>query len=124
MRVLMLGQDDELTSYRVHAMEGAGLEVIHPSSRKEALAAIAQGRYDVAVLSYTVASDTAHEFAELIRQNCPKCPLVAITESPWEDSKLEPDETVVGKEGPEALIEAVQRATRKQVDGGRLRRVK
>lgn len=115
----MIGQDDELTAYRVHAMQGAGLHVIHPNTRREALRVVAQEQFDVAILSYTVESEMAHEFAELIRQNCPKCPIIAITESPWEDSKLQPDETIVGKEGPEALIEAVRRATKRG-----LRRVK
>ena len=119
MRVLMLGQNNELTAYRVHAMESAGLEVIHPSSRAEAAEVIHNQRFDVAVLSYTLSSDTASELADLIRQSCPHCPLVAITGSPWRDSKLQPDQSIVGSEGPEALIAAVRR-----VSGQRLRRIK
>src|SRR5690242_3648996 len=60
MRVLMNGQDDELTAYRVHTMQGAGLHVNQPNTRREALRVVAQEQFDVAILSYTVESEMAH----------------------------------------------------------------
>ena len=119
MIVLLLGQDPDLSSYRVQVLKAAGFEVISPNSRKEAVYAIENRPFDVAVLSYTLPNEMAQEFADLLHQNCPACPLIAISESAWEDSRIAPDDTVVGHEGPDALLDAVRRAS-----GQRLRRVK
>ena len=119
MTVLLLGEHQELSLYRVQALEAEGFRVISPASRNAALRAIKERQYDAAVLSYTLSNDTAQELAELVRESCPTCPLIAITESPWADTKIQPDDSVVGKEGPQALVEALRRASRQG-----LRRIK
>ncbi len=115
VRVLLLGRNPELSAYRIEALEAAGFEVLAPTSRHEAERAILAGAYDVALLSYSLSNETAQELAELIRQSCPRCGIVAISETGWEDSKIAPDEIVVGSEGPQALIAAVRRAVAKKI---------
>jgi DNA-binding response OmpR family regulator len=117
--VLLLGRHQELSAYRIEALEAAGFHVLSPISKQDAVQAITDGHYDVALLSYSLTNEQAQEFAELIRQNCPQCPLVVISETGWDDSKIQPDETVVGREGPQGLIEAIHRAMAK-----RIRRIK
>jgi hypothetical protein len=103
----------------VESMEHAGFNVMFPSNKQQATAAIDKGSFQAAVLSYSLSSDTAQEFAELIRQRCPDCRLIVISSTGWEDSKIEPDETVQAADGPEAMITALKRVQSKG-----LRRVK
>ena len=119
MTVLLLGTDQELTLYRVQALEAAGIRVLHPRGKQEAIRLIDKADFDVAVLSYTLPNEAAVEFAELIRQQCAGCPLIAIAHSPWDDTKISPNEVVVGSEGPQALVEAIRR-----IGGQKLWRVK
>lgn len=115
MRILLLGRHQELNAYRIEALEAAGFQVIAPANRRDAVRTILAAEYDVALLSYSLSNDTAQEFADLVRQSCSHCPIVAISETGWEDSKIKPDETVVGSEGPQGLIEAIQRAAAKKI---------
>lgn len=115
VRVLLLGRHTELSAYRIEALEGAGFHVVSPPNRRDALQAIASGDYDVALLSYSLSNELAHEFADLVRQNCPQCPIVAISQNGWDDSKIQPDELVVGSEGPQGLIEALHRAATRKI---------
>ena len=115
MRVLLLGRHQELSAYRIEALESAGFHVIAPSNRRDAVRAILVGDYEVALLSYSLSNESAQEFADLIRQSCSRCPIVAISETGWDDSKIKPDETVVGGEGPQGLIEAIRRAAAKKI---------
>jgi hypothetical protein len=74
---------------------------------------IPRGGFDIAVLTYTLSSDVVEELAEEIRQNCPDCPLIAISDSERIDKKIFPDQTVLAREGPAALIAALRRVTRR-----------
>jgi len=53
------------------------------------------------------------EFAELLREYCPDCPLVAISDSGRIDREIGPEEMVNADEGPEGLIAALRRVTRR-----------
>jgi len=119
MTILLLGRHQELSAYRMRALESAGFRVLAPASKNDALSAIESNNFNVALLSYSLPDDTAQELAELIRQRCPQCPIVAIAEHGWDDTRLRPDEVVVGSEGPDALVEAIRRTSR-----SRMRRVK
>jgi len=115
VRVLLLGRHPELSAYRIEVLEAAGFEVLAPTARHEAERAVLAGEYDVALLSYSLSNETAQELAELVRQSCPQCGIVAISETGWDDSKIAPDETVVGSEGPQALIAAIRRAASRKI---------
>ena len=115
MRVLLLGQNQELSLFRVDALEKAGFRVVHPQTKPQAVRAIEEGGFDVAILSYTLSDETVHELAELIRQRCPQCPLIAISRTGWDDSKIRPDDTILANEGPRAMLEAVERANKKGI---------
>jgi CheY-like chemotaxis protein len=115
MRVLLLGQNRELSLLRVSALENAGLTVINPETKSKAVQAIEQGDFDVAILSYTLSDETVQELSELIRQRCPQCPLIAISQTGWDDPKIRPDETILADDGPVAMLEALQRAHKKGI---------
>jgi CheY-like chemotaxis protein len=108
-RVLLLGKQKELALYRAAVLRDRGFEVKAPTELNEAIAEIASGGYDVAVLSYTLSSDEVERLAELVRQSCPDCPLVTISTTGRTDRRVNPDETVLADEGPPGLIRVLQR---------------
>ena len=63
----------------------------------------------MAVLSYTLSNDEVQRMAELVRQACPDCPLVTISQTGRLDTKVNPDETVLADDGPAALIRLLVR---------------
>ena len=112
-RLLLLGRIRELALYRAEVLRGEGFTVLTPFSREEAIAAIRRGNYDVAILTYTLSSETVQALAELIREYCPDCPVVAISNVKKEDREINPDEIVLADDGPRALIAALRRLTRR-----------
>ena len=113
MTVLLLASQRELGLFRIHALEGAGFHVLFPAGHEEARKAIQAGGFNVVLLSYSIADKFAREFMDLIRQTCPACPVVAISKDPWNDTKLQPDATVLADQGPEAMVEAVKNVTQR-----------
>jgi CheY-like chemotaxis protein len=114
MTVLLLGRQTKPGLLQAEMLRNAGIEVIFPSSRREALAAISRGNFDVAVLPYSLSTDTTVELAELLRQRCPACPLVVIANTDEYDPKISPEAVVLVTEGPEALVAAVRRLGKPQ----------
>ena len=113
-RVLLLGRIRELALYRAEVLRAHGYRVITPATKEDALRTIRSGNFDVAVLTYTLPNELVEEFAQLIREYCPYCPLLAITDSNRIDRRISPNETVIADEGPAALIAALHRVTRSQ----------
>jgi hypothetical protein len=110
--VLILGHIRELALYRAEVLRAHGFSVATPRTEDEMKAAIRRGSFDVAVLSYTLPSDTVEEMAELMREYCRDCALVAITDTGRVDRKISPDAVVLADDGPGALIEALHKITR------------
>lgn len=108
-RVLMLGRLRELALYRAEVLHHHGFEVSAPATEAEAVSAIEQGNFDVAILSYTLPDSAVHQFAELIRQRCPDAPILAIAQSTQYDRRIEPDSVVLGDKGPSELVAALHR---------------
>jgi len=108
VRVLIFGRIRELALYRAEVLRTRGFSVIVPTTREQAREAIDQGEFDVAVLTYTLSNETVEELSELLRQKCPTCPLITITESHKIDGKIRPDRIVLADEGPESLIKALK----------------
>ena len=121
MRVLMLGQHLELGWYRSEFLRAQGYEVVFPENKKEAVAAVHEGKFDVVLLSYSLSHNTSQELLEIVDQTCPECPVIAITENRWEDRHLNPAHTVLVSEGPEGLLDALKKVAH---HGNGLRRVK
>ena len=119
MRVLLLGRDRELSLFRIHVLEEAGFQGLYPESKHAAVDAILLGAFDVVLISYTLSNETATELLELVRQSCSDCPIIAISETGWEDNKLKPDLTITATQGPKAMLEAIARVQKRG-----LRRVK
>jgi CheY-like chemotaxis protein len=111
-RVLLIGRLRELALYRAEVLRTHGFQVLTPETPAEAMEFIRRGHFDIAVLTYTLSSDLVEELTEEIRQNCPECPLIAISDSEQLDKKIFPDQTVLAREGPAALIAALRRVTR------------
>jgi len=106
----MLGQHLELGWYRREYLQSQGYEVAFPESKKAAVAAIQDGKFDVVLLSYSLSKRTSEELLELVDQRCPECPVIAISEKRWEDRYLHHRAaTVLVSEGPEGLLDALKR---------------
>jgi len=108
-KVLLFGRVRELALYRAEVLRQHGFQVITPSSRTEAVAAIEAGGVGAAILSYTLSSETVEEFAEIVKQKCPECALIAISQTGLVDRKITPDEIVIADDGPAALVAALHR---------------
>ena len=111
-RILMFGRIRELALYRAEVLRDRGFEVTTPDSREEAIAAIRKGNYDLAILTYTLPNDIVQELAQLVREHCPECPLIAISNNTRMDREIRPDVMVNADDGPNALIAALRRVTR------------
>ena len=108
-RVLLFSGIWEVALYRAEVLRANGLDVLTPRSKEEAIIAIRSGDVDVVVLTYTLPSETVHELADLVRQYCPGCRLVAISESGRFDERVAPDAIVIANRGPAALVETIRR---------------
>jgi hypothetical protein len=60
------------------------------------------------------------EMADLFRKRNPKSPIIGVTRGNWQDLKINPDFTLSGDDGPEALFGVLETALSRT----QLRRVK
>jgi DNA-binding response OmpR family regulator len=110
MTVLLLAEiGDEQLAHK-EALERAGFRVIFPPSEVEGRRIISTRGYTTAVLCYSLSSESAEEFAELIRQACPECPVITVSQAGVEDRKVDADIRVALTDGPAALVRAVGQA--------------
>lgn len=107
----MFGRIRELALYRAEVLRDRGFEVATPESREEAIAAIRRGAFDIAILTYTLSNETVQELAELLREHCPNCPLIAISSNTQMDREIRPDLMVNADDGPAALLGALRRVS-------------
>ncbi len=112
VRVLLFSGMWEVALYRAEALRAHGLAVVTPRCKEEAVEIIRRGEIDVVVLAYTLPSETVRELSDFIRQDCPGCRLVAISESGKFDQQVAPDAIVIASQGPGALINAIRRVSR------------
>lgn len=108
-RILMLGRLRELALYRAEVLRHHGFEVIAPADEAEAIAAIGQANYDVAIVSYTLSDASVRRFVDLIRDSCPECQVLAIAQTMQYDRLIAPDSVVVADKGPAELVTALRR---------------
>ena len=113
-RVLLIGRIWELALYRAEVLSAHGYRVLTPRTPEQAVEQIRRGQFDIAILTYTLPSDLIQELAERIRQHCPSCPLIAISDAQRLDNKIFPDQTVLADEGPAGLVAALHRVTGKK----------
>ena len=110
---MLVGRLRELALYRAEVLSAHGFRVLTPETPAHAMEAIRRKQFDIAVLTYTLSSEVVEELAEQLRQYCPACPLITISDTERVDRKIFPDQTVLAREGPAALIAALHRVTRK-----------
>lgn len=111
-KVLLIGRIRELALYRAEYLRGKGFTVQAPNSRRDdVLEAIRRGGFDIVVLTYTLSNEDVLDFADLVRQHCPTCPLIVITNTERPDTRVLPDAVVVADQGPEALLAALHRVS-------------
>ncbi len=113
-RVLMLGRLRELALYRAEVLRHHGFDVIAPANDAEAVTAIRQANFDIAIISYTLSDVSVRQFVDLIRQYRPECPLLAIAQSAQYDRLIEPDSVVIGDNGPAELVTAIRKLLNRQ----------
>ncbi len=112
-RVLMFGRLRELALYRAAVLRDRGFEVTTPQFHDDAASAIRNGNFDTVVLSYTLPNDEVKELAQLVREHCPGCPIVAIVADRRRlDREIGPDAMVNADDGPDALLAALHRLRR------------
>lgn len=114
-KILLFGRLRELALYRAEVLRQNGFDVITPSNQTEAVVAIESGELRAVILSYTLSSETVEEMAELVKQKCPECALIAISQTGLVDRKIAPDEVVIADHGPPALVAALKRAMRNRL---------
>lgn len=110
----MLGRNLELALYRAEVLHNAGHTVTIPKNKQEAMAIIDDRAFDVAIISYTLSNQSVEEFVELLRQKTPQTAIISIASHGWEDRLIQPDETILADEGPQALIAALKRVAAKR----------
>jgi hypothetical protein len=113
--VLLYGKMRELALYRAEVLAMRGFDVIIPRNNAEAVQAILGGGFQVAVLSYTLANGTVKEMSDLIRQQCPGCPLLVISQTAEDDPHVEPDAIVQAELGPAALVDTIHRTLQRRL---------
>ncbi len=113
--VLLFGKMRELALYRAEVLQRMGYQVIVPKSYAEAVRAVDDGGFHVAILSYTLSSEVVKELADLIRQRYPGCPLVTIAQHARSDAEIQPDAIVLSELGPTGLVEALDRLRKKRL---------
>ncbi len=111
-RVLLIGKFRELALYRAEVLRAHGFQVSTPATVAAAMDTIRRREFDIVVLSYTLPSDVVEELAEQVRQYCPCCPLIAISDNRRVDRKIFPDAIAFAEDGPAALIGALRRVSR------------
>ncbi|HKR82655.1 MAG TPA: response regulator [Terriglobales bacterium] len=111
-RVLMLGSIRELALYRAEVLQQHGFHVQIATHRDQALDLIQAGNYDVVVLSYTLPDTAVREFADEMREHCPQCPVIAISDARRPDPIIKPDQMILADEGPAALLNALRHVLR------------
>lgn len=113
--VLLFGHQRELALYRAEVLAYKGFRVLIPRNHDEAVTAVMDGGFQVAVLSYTLPSTIVKDMAELIRQQCPECPLLMIAQNASDDPHVQPDEIVAADLGPSALVNAIERTLKRRI---------
>ena len=113
-RVLMLGLVRELALYRAEVLRSKGFQVEISLSEEHARDLVRNGNYDVVVVSYTLPDDVVRELADEMRESCPECPVIAISNTRVPDRAIRPDRIVLADEGPKALIAALRQVLRPQ----------
>ena len=107
--ILIIGNHRELTLYRKAYLDHHGLRTLTPENKADALEAIVRAGFRAVVLSYTLSHEDVLEYSELIRQICPRCPIVVINRSGVDDPRVRPEATVRAEDGPEGLLAALRR---------------
>ncbi|HEV2279424.1 MAG TPA: response regulator [Acidobacteriaceae bacterium] len=107
--ILLLSADRELSLLRDYALQSAGFAVARADSRQEALRLL-ESEFEALVISYSLSGDDMMEMAELFRKRNPKSPVIGVTRGNWQDLKINPDFTLSGEDGPEALLEVLETA--------------
>ena len=113
--ILLYGRMRELALYRAEVLALKGFDVIVPRTNEEATAAVLAGGFEVAVLSYTLANNTVKELSDLIRQQCPACPLLMIAQRAEDDPHVQPDAIVNAELGPAALVDTIHRTLQRRL---------
>ncbi len=112
-RVLLVGLLRELALYRAEVLSNYGYHVSIPETVEDAIRMIQEGGFDAAVLSYTLPNQDVQELAELVRESCPDCAIVAISDTARADRRIDPDAVAIAQDGPPGLINALSRVLRK-----------
>jgi DNA-binding NarL/FixJ family response regulator len=109
--VVSVGTLRDLLRLREEILRSAGYKVLTIVRPEEALPHILSGACGVLLLCYSVPDDLRRELIRAFRERCPQGHVVGITNYPVVQLAKGMDELVYGIEGPEALIQAIERAS-------------
>ncbi|HKR28756.1 MAG TPA: response regulator [Acidobacteriaceae bacterium] len=117
--ILLLSADRELSMLRDYVLQTAGFAVARADSRQEALRLL-ESEFEALVISYSISGEDMVEMADLFRKRNPRSPIIGVTRGSWQDLKINPEFTLSGDDGPEALLGVLENA----VTRAQLRRIK
>ena len=106
-RVLILGRLRELALYRAEVLRQEGFNVSTADDVEEAIRMMQRSAFDAVVLSYTLPVDVALYLAEMARDYCIDCPIIAIANSGGVDKRIAADAVAIADEGPTGLVSAL-----------------
>lgn len=111
MRVLLIGRDSSLLSYRAAVLRQAGYRV-QTAAPAEAKSLLRNDSFSAVVLGHTLAIEQVTEITALIRQRNPRPKILMILgPDPMPPEAPQFDGTTVGLDGPLAMIESVRKLT-------------
>jgi DNA-binding response OmpR family regulator len=90
-RILLIEDDRSLLITLRYLLEDMGYEVVVAEDHPQARAAIAQERYDAAIVDYFLDNVPSTELISLLRSSSPGTPVVCSTAAYAEQIKLHPD---------------------------------
>ncbi len=90
-RILLIEDDRSLQITLRYLLEDMGYEIVVAENHSQARAAIAQGRYDVAIVDYFLDNIPSTDLIALLRSSYPGMPVLCSTAAYAEQIKLHPD---------------------------------
>lgn len=109
MRVLVVGQDEQLRVLRAGFLSVSGFDVIMPRNIEEAAAAIWTEELDAMVLCSSLPSRDAVYLAQLFRQFRPNGCLIRISADIRPDPRIAADAQILPTAAPEAMSKAIRK---------------
>ncbi len=106
--MLIVGNDTDLRLWRARLLSQSGFDVIVPTNKNAALAAIRAGNLDAILLCYSLSNSTVLQLAEEFRQHNNGGCIVAMMTGAYADARVQADVTLPATASPDQLVESIR----------------